>query len=174
MASEESLHSSSDHSDREIVFLSSRGSRVVERADGVKFSRLNTGSSTAAKKAFMAQRQAYGQSVVYFGDCQLEPDLAAMADVAVTVANRHYQATAAAPIVFLSPDLAKFGSLHSLSQKRMLRSKAPLLWRRYLTLRLSPPPSFQYTSVDLCHYDNAGRGDLLSAGFPRFKASIVR
>jgi cation transport ATPase len=123
--SDESLHSFNDHNDREIVFLSSRGSRqMVERADGVKFSRLDTGSSTVAKKAFMAQRQAYGQSVVYFGDCQLEPDLAAMADVAVAVANQHYQVTAAAPIVFLSPDLAKFESLHSLSQKRNAQVKS--------------------------------------------------
>jgi hypothetical protein len=28
------------------------------------------------------------------------------------------------------------------AKKGMLRSKAPLLWRRYLTSRLSPPPSF--------------------------------
>jgi hypothetical protein len=47
-----------------------------------------------------------------------------MADVAVTVANKHYQVTAAAPIVFLSPDLAKFGSLHSLSQKRNAQVKS--------------------------------------------------
>ena len=33
---------------------------------------------------------------------------------------------------------------------------------------------FQRTSVGLCHYDNAGRSDLLPARFPRFKASIGR
>jgi hypothetical protein len=33
---------------------------------------------------------------------------------------------------------------------------------------------FQRASVGLCHYDNAGRSDLLPASFPRFKASIGR
>jgi cation transport ATPase len=62
--------------------------------------------------------------VVYFGDCQTEPDLAAMADVAVTVANKHHEVASTARIVFLSPDLAKFGSLHSLSKKRNTEVKS--------------------------------------------------
>jgi hypothetical protein len=84
----------------------------------VRFSRLDTGASTAAKKAFIAQRQAYGQSVVYFGDCQRERVLAEAADVAVMVADKHHRVNAEAPIVFLSPDLEKFSSLHSLCEKR--------------------------------------------------------
>ena len=116
---EDFLHSFNSNNDREIVFLSNRGSQqVVERAGGVTFSRLDTGSSSAAKKAFIAQRQAYGQSVVYFGDCQREPELAKIADVAVTVANQRHQITADAPIAFLAPDLEKFGALHSLCRKR--------------------------------------------------------
>ena len=88
-ASEELLESLDQNHDREIVFLSRRGSQqIVERDGGVRFSRLDTGGSSAAKKAFIAQRQAYGQSVVYFGDCQRESALAATADVAVTVADR--------------------------------------------------------------------------------------
>ena len=126
-ASEEALHSFDDSHDREIVFLSSRGSQqIVERTDGVRFARLDTGASTAAKKAFIAQRQAYGQSVVYFGDRQQEPDLAAMVDIAVSVANKHHQVTTEAPIVFLSPDLEKFGSLHALSQKRNAQVKSAI------------------------------------------------
>jgi cation transport ATPase len=123
----------------------------------------------------MAQRQAYGQSVVYFGDCQLEPDLAAMADVAVTVANQHYQVTAAAPIVFLSPDLAKFESLHSLSQKRNAQVKSAVALAALPNVAaIAAAVFFNRTSVGLCHYDNAGRSDLLPARFPRFKASIGR
>ena len=81
--------------------LLSRGSQqIVERTGGVRFARLDTGASTAAEKAFIAQRQAYGQSVVYFGDRQQEPDLAAMVDIAVSVANKHHRVTAEAPIVF--------------------------------------------------------------------------
>jgi cation transport ATPase len=90
----------------------------------MRFARLDTGASTAAKKAFIAQRQAYGQSVVYFGDRQQEPDLAAMVDIAVSVANKHHQVTTEAPIVFLSPDLEKFGSVHALSQKRNAQVKS--------------------------------------------------
>jgi cation transport ATPase len=77
-----------------------------------------------AQKAFIAQRQAYGQSVVYFGDCQRESVLAATADVAVTVADRHHRVNAEAPIVFLSPDLEKFSSLHLLCAKRNAQVKS--------------------------------------------------
>jgi E1-E2 ATPase len=118
-ASEELLYSLDHDHDREIVFLSHRGSQqIVERAGGVRFSRLGTDGSTAAKKAFIAQRQAYGESVVYFGDCNRESVLAATADVAVMVADKHHWVNAESPIVFLSPDLEKFGSLHSLCKKR--------------------------------------------------------
>jgi hypothetical protein len=126
-ASEELLESFDHNHEREIVFLSRRGSQqIVERDGGVRFSRLDTGGSTAAKKAFIAQRQAYGQSVVYFGDCQRESVLAATADVAVTVADRHHRVNAEAPIVFLSPDIEKFSSLHSLCEKRNAEVKSAL------------------------------------------------
>jgi len=124
-ASEELLHSFDHNHDREIVFLSQRGSQqIIERTGGVRFSRLDTGGSSAAKKAFIAQRQAYGQSVVYFGDCKRESVLAATADVAVTVADAQHRVNAEAPIVFLSPDLEKFGSLHSLCAKRNVKVKS--------------------------------------------------
>jgi len=123
--SEEFLHSFNTDNERDIVFLSNRGSQqIVERAGGVTFSRLDAAGSSAAKKTFIAQRQAYGQSVVYFGDCEREPAVAEVADVAVTVANQHHQATAEAPIAFLSPDLEKFGALHSLCQKRNAQVKS--------------------------------------------------
>jgi hypothetical protein len=90
-ASEELLDSLDQNHDREIVFLSKRGSqRIVERDGGMRFSRLDTGASTAAQKAFIARRQAYGQSVVYFGDCQRERVLAEAANVAVMVADKHH------------------------------------------------------------------------------------
>ena len=124
-ASEELLDSLDQNHNREIVFLSTRGSQqIVERDSGVRFSRLDTGGSTAAKKAFIAQRQAYGQSVVYFGDCQRERVLAEAADVAVMVADKHHRVNAEAPIVFLSPDLAKFSSLQSLCEKRNVQVKS--------------------------------------------------
>jgi hypothetical protein len=123
--SEELLQSFDHDQDREIVFLSRRGSQqIVERDHGVKFSRLDTGGSTAAKKAFITQRQAYGQSVVYFGDCERESVLAATADVAVMVADRHHQVHVDAPIVFLSPNLRKFSTLHSLCVKRNVKVKS--------------------------------------------------
>jgi hypothetical protein len=124
-ASEELLHSFDHDRDREIVFLSQRGSQqIVERDSGVRFSRLDTGGSTAAKKAFIVQRQAYGQSVVYFGDCERESVLAATADVAVMVADRHLRVHVNAPIVFLSPNLRKFSSLNSLCVKRNAHVKS--------------------------------------------------
>jgi cation transport ATPase len=124
-ASEELLHSFDHNHDRKIVFLSQRGSQqIIERTGGVRFSRLDTGGSSAAKKAFIAQRQAYGQSVVYFGDCKRESVLAATADIAVTVADAQHRVNAEAPIVFLSPDLEKFGSLHSLCAKRNVKVKS--------------------------------------------------
>lgn len=123
-ASEEFLHSLDHNHERQIVFLSKRGSQqIVERAGGVRFSRLDTGGSSAAKKAFIAQRQAYGQSVIYFGDCERESALAATADVAVMVTTRHHRVNVQAPIFFLSPNLGKFSSLHSLCEKRNAQVK---------------------------------------------------
>jgi hypothetical protein len=124
-ASEELLHSLDQNHSREIVYLSQRGSQqIVARDGGVKFSRLDTGGSADAKKAFIAKRQAYGESVVYFGDCEREIALATAADVAVMVADTHHRVNSQAPVVFLSADLAKFAALHSLSQKRNLQVKS--------------------------------------------------
>jgi cation transport ATPase len=121
------VHSLDQSHDREIVFLSKRGSQqIAERAGGVRFSRLDTGGSSAAKKTFIGQRQAYGQRVVYFGDCERESALAATADVAVMVADKHHRVNEEAPIVFLSPDLEKFSSLHSLCEKRNAEVKGAL------------------------------------------------
>ena len=46
------------------------------------------------------------------------------ADVAVMVADKHHRVNAGAPIVFLSPDIEKFRSLHSLCQKRNAEVKS--------------------------------------------------
>jgi hypothetical protein len=142
-ASKELLDSLDQNHDRQIVFLSKRGSqRIVERDGGLRFSRLDTGASTAAKKAFIAQRQAYGQSVVYFGDCQRERVLTEAADVSVMVADKHHRVNAEAPIVFLSPDVEKFSSLHRYAKSAMQRSKALWQWLRYQTWRQSVRPWF--------------------------------
>jgi cation transport ATPase len=118
-ADEDTLRSFKNGTDREIVFLSDSGSQqMVEREGRVRFSRLDVGGSSAAKQTFIAQRQAYGQSVVYFGDCEKESEIAKQADVAVTVATQSHRVTADAPIAFLAPDLAKFGSLHSICVRR--------------------------------------------------------
>jgi cation transport ATPase len=60
------------------------------------------------------------------GDWQRERVLAEAADVAVMVADKHHRVNAEAPIVFLSPDLEKFSSLHSLCEKRNAEVKSAL------------------------------------------------
>jgi hypothetical protein len=118
-ANEDTLRSFKNGSDREVVFLAEGSSKqVVERDGRLLFARLDVGGSSAAKRTFVARRQAEGQSVVYFGDCENERALANLADVAVTVTNGHHRLTTGIPIAFLSPDLEKFGALHALCQRR--------------------------------------------------------
>jgi hypothetical protein len=118
-ASRDTLRAFKIGADREIVFLSDSGSQqLVEREGRLRFTRLDIGGSSAAKKTFVAQRQAYGQSVAYFGDCEQESELAQQADVAVTVAKENLRVTAEAPVAFLTPDLEKFGALQSICEKR--------------------------------------------------------
>jgi cation transport ATPase len=115
-------------SSREMVYLSSaRRGEAARIAGKFGFSCFHGGCTAKAKKDFIAQKQYYGQSVVYFGDCLSEPETAEKADLAVNVFDRESAAQANLPILFLNPDLAKCRLLLSLNAARIraLRSALP-------------------------------------------------
>jgi hypothetical protein len=106
------------NSGREIVFLTTGvGKRIgiLARKCGL---RVQEGTSSAAKVTFIAQRQAYGESVVYVGDCEAEPETAKQADVAVMVSEGRGQIGVDRPISFLAPELDKIATLHSIVRMR--------------------------------------------------------
>jgi cation transport ATPase len=88
-------------------------------AEKFGFSWFRGGCTTAVKKDFIAQRQYYGQKVVYFGDCVREAEVAGKAQLAVNVFDGHGVVPANWPIVFLDPDLVKCRLLLSLNFARI-------------------------------------------------------
>jgi hypothetical protein len=109
-----------DRSRRDMVYLSSaRRGDAARVAEKFGFSWFQGGCTTTAKKDFIAEKQYYGQSVVYFGDCVREAEAAEKADLAVNVCEGESGAQANAPILFLNPDLAKCRLLLSLNVARI-------------------------------------------------------
>jgi cation transport ATPase len=105
---------------RDIVYLSSARSGDAARIAGkFGFSWFQVGCTTQAKRDFIAQRQHYGQSVVYFGDCVREAEAAEKAELAVNVCDGESGAQANFPILFLNPDLGKCRLLLSLNVARI-------------------------------------------------------
>ena len=103
-----------------MVYLSSaRGGDAARVAEKFGFSWFQGGCTTTAKRDFIAQRQHYGQSVVYFGDCVREAAAAEKAELAVNVCDGESGAQANFPILFLNPDLAKCRVLLSLNVARI-------------------------------------------------------
>ena len=104
----------------DLVFLSGAHHRDAARmAEKFGFSWFRGGCTTAVKKDFIAQRQYYGQKVVYFGDCIREAEVAGKAQLAVNVFDGHGVVPANWPIVFLDPDLVKCRLLLSLNFARI-------------------------------------------------------
>ena len=104
----------------ELVFLSgARHTEAARIAEKFGFSWFRGGCTTAVKKDFIAQRQYYGQRVVYFGDCVREAEAAGKAQLAVNVFDGHGVVPANWPIVFLDPDLVKCRLLLSLNFARI-------------------------------------------------------
>ena len=81
-----------DRSHRDMVYLSSaRRGDVVRVAEKFGFSWFQGGCTTTAKKDFIAEKQYYGQSVVYLGDCVREAEAAEKADLAVNVCEGEWR-----------------------------------------------------------------------------------
>jgi len=104
----------------ELAFLSGASHRDAARmAEKFGFSWFRGGCTTAVKKDFIAQKQYYGQKVVYFGDCIREAEVAGKAQLAVNVFDGHGVVPTNWPIVFLDPDLVKCRLLLSLNFARI-------------------------------------------------------
>jgi cation transport ATPase len=109
-----------DRGPRDMVYLSSaRRGEAARIAGKFGFSWFQGECTTTAKKDFIAEKQYYGQRVVYFGDCVREAEAAEKADLAVNVCEGESGAKANAPILFLNPDLAKCRRLLALNVARI-------------------------------------------------------
>jgi cation transport ATPase len=103
----------------EVLFLSSQsGAGAASAATALGFDQWHAGSSPAARKNYIAQRQFLGRNVAYFGNCAQNTAAAEQADVAISVlAGREFSAPPAS-IALLHPDLTRCGVLLSLTRAR--------------------------------------------------------
>jgi len=105
---------------REVIFLSGQSTPDTARlANELGFDVHYGNFNDEAKKAFIAQRQAMGEIVAYFGRSSAEPIVAGQANIAVSVLDRQRLAAPSSSVALLVPDLARCGVLHSLCRARM-------------------------------------------------------
>ena len=132
----------------DLVFLSGARHRDAARiAKKFGFSLFRGGCTTAAKKDFIAQRQYYGQKVVYFGDCVREAEAAGEAQLAVNVLDVHGGMPANWPIVFLDPDLVKCRLLLSLNAARISGLQSTLITATVPNIAAMAAAIYMNTSV---------------------------
>ena len=93
---------------QEVVFFSNRSQLESARlAATLGFDSFFAGSSTATKRAYIAERQRAGRTVIYVGDCRAESAVAAQADLAIAVTQPPFDRLDSAAVALLSPDLLK-------------------------------------------------------------------
>jgi cation transport ATPase len=111
-----------DRGVKEVIFLPHRGAHPasLELAKELGFTVSHSTETMHAKTGLITQRQFIGQSVVYFGDCTQEPEVAKQADLAISVLDTFRAPESTGPIALLSPDFARCNLLYSLSQARRL------------------------------------------------------
>jgi hypothetical protein len=103
----------SEPAPREFVFLS-QGALVGARPRG--FGTVHSGFSAAARRAFIAQRQEFGKSVVYVGDCNGQAAIAAQADFAVNVLEMPFPTVFGTRPAILGAHLSKIERLIALAE----------------------------------------------------------
>jgi hypothetical protein len=100
----------------EVVFFASGSSReAAKQAENLGFEAFEANGDRASKRAYIAERQKLGHSVIYVGDCATESAAANQANVAISVLEPPYRQANLPPLVLLSPDLMKFLQLHAIA-----------------------------------------------------------
>jgi hypothetical protein len=98
-------------------FSSVRTAKARTNAEKLGFKKYFDVSNTIAKKGWIAQKQALGHTIVYFGDCLRENETAKQADYAVSVWDEKNSPIPQQPVVFLAPDLSKCATLSNFAKK---------------------------------------------------------
>jgi hypothetical protein len=78
---------------------------------------IHVGFQADAKRAFMQHRQAMSESVAYIGNCITHPELASLADMAISVNQVPFLAPLPRYPFLLSPDLPKIIRLFELANQ---------------------------------------------------------
>lgn len=98
-----------------IFFASGSEESAAKLASRLGFDSFRGCSSAELKRAYIAQRQTSGHSVVYVGDCDRESAAAEQADLAISVLEPPYRQPSTAPIALLFPDLMKVLQLRTIA-----------------------------------------------------------
>jgi hypothetical protein len=92
----------------EVIFFAGGSEKnAATLASRLSFQSFRSGSSAAAKRLYLEQRQKLGHSVIYVGDCVSQSEVAEQADVAISVLELPFNKPNKSPLALLSPDLLK-------------------------------------------------------------------
>src|SRR5580693_303395 len=100
----------------EVVLLTGGSEQYAAKlASRLGFHFFRANSSAASKRAYVEQRQKLGHSVIYVGDCATESEVAAQADVAISVLELPFKKANMSSMALLAPDLMKILQLRAIA-----------------------------------------------------------
>jgi cation transport ATPase len=100
----------------EVVLLTGGSEQYAAKlASRLGFHFFRANSSAASKRAYVEQRQKLGHSVIYVGDCATESEVAAQADVAISVLELPFKKANKSSMALLAPDLMKILQLRTIA-----------------------------------------------------------
>jgi hypothetical protein len=100
----------------EVVLLTGGSEQYAAKlASRLGFHFFRANSSAASKRAYVEQRQKLGHSVIYVGDCATESEVAAQADVAISVLELPFKKANKSSMALLAPDLMKILQLRAIA-----------------------------------------------------------
>jgi cation transport ATPase len=98
-----------------VLFTAGSKQAAAKLASRLGFYLFRANSSAASKRAYIEQRQKSGHSVLYVGDCATESEVAAQADVAISVLELPFKKANKSSMALLAPDLKKILQLRAIA-----------------------------------------------------------
>jgi hypothetical protein len=98
-----------------VLFTAGSKQAAAKLASRLGFHLFRANSSAASKRAYIEQRQKSGHSVLYVGDCATESEVAAQADVAISVLELPFKKANNSSMALLAPDLMKILQLRTIA-----------------------------------------------------------
>jgi hypothetical protein len=98
-----------------VLFTAGSKQAAAKFASRLGFHLFRANSSAASKRAYIEQRQKSGHSVLYVGDCATESEVAAQADVAISVLELPFKKANNSSMALLAPDLMKILQLRAIA-----------------------------------------------------------